>query len=89
MTVWLNSRMTVLTSEIIQARLGETIPQATVQVEDPRGDGQYLIVTVSSASFAGLTTIEQHRLVYKALGEPSIDPPPTLSLCTRIVKTAE
>jgi len=49
--------------ELIQAGL----PDATVDV---RGDdGVHFAALVISPSFAGLGTVEQHRMVYAALGE--------------------
>lgn len=44
------------------------LPGATVVVEDPMHDGQHLRAIVTSAGFAGKTRIEQHRMVYAALG---------------------
>ncbi len=70
---------------MIEDRLKKAMPRAKISIEDVRGDGAYLMVTVSDASFAGLTLVDQHRAVYKALGEVTIDPPPALSLHTRAI----
>lgn len=51
----------------LQNRIRQSLPDATVSVHDP--DGAHLSAVVTSASFAGLTRIAQHRLVYQALGD--------------------
>jgi stress-induced morphogen len=50
----------------LQNRIRQSLPDALVEIVDP--DGAHLTATVTSASFAGLTRIAQHRLVYQALG---------------------
>ena len=42
-------------------------------VVDRTGGGDHFQVTVASARFAGLSLVEQHRLVYDALTEPLAD----------------
>lgn len=49
--------------EMIKAAL----PDATVRMEDLRDDGDHYQATVTSTAFAGLSRIQQHQLVYKAL----------------------
>ncbi|MDE1150930.1 MAG: BolA/IbaG family iron-sulfur metabolism protein [Micavibrio sp.] len=44
------------------------IPGATVVIDDVRGDGQHYAATVVSAQFAGKTRVEQHKMVFGALG---------------------
>lgn len=46
--------------DLIKARL----PDAKVNIE---GDGVRFSATVTSAEFRGMSRIEQHRIVYKAL----------------------
>jgi acid stress-induced BolA-like protein IbaG/YrbA len=49
------------------ARLIETgIPGATVMVD---GDGTHFSAVVVSSEFAGKSLLQQHRIVYRALGE--------------------
>ncbi len=69
---------------LIETRVRAALPGAEIVIDDPRADGMYLVVHVSDPAFAGLTRVQQHRLVYKALGEAVIDPPPTLSLRTYV-----
>ena len=44
------------------------LPGAAVRVDDLRGDGNYLSAHVESDSFRGLSRIQQHQAVYRALG---------------------
>ena len=56
-----------MTTDDIAARIKAAIPDAKVTVEDTRGDGQHYTALVESPSFAGLTRIAQHQMVYAAL----------------------
>ena len=51
-------------SELIKAAL----PDAEVQIEDLRGDGDHYAALVRSAAFKGKTRVQQHQMVYQALG---------------------
>ena len=44
------------------------IPDATVEITDLVGDGDHYAAVVVSPVFAGKTKLQQHQLVYKALG---------------------
>ena len=57
-----------MTAEAIQARILAAIPDATVELKDLAGDNDHWQVTVTSASFAGLSRVAQHRLVNAAFG---------------------
>ncbi len=57
-----------MNADDIAAMLRQKMPDADVQVEDTRGDGRHFTATVVSQSFEGLSRIQQHQLVYKALG---------------------
>jgi stress-induced morphogen len=46
----------------------EGIPGAEVEMQDLAGDGDHWAATVISAAFAGKTKIQQHQMVYGALG---------------------
>jgi stress-induced morphogen len=51
--------------------LERAFPDATeLSVEDRTGGGDHFQVTVASPRFAGLSLLEQHRLVNEALAEP-------------------
>ena len=43
------------------------IPGAEVRIEDLRGDGDHYAAYIISESFRGLSRVQQHQLVYKAL----------------------
>ena len=53
-------------AEIVRL-IKEGIPDAEVSIEDLRGDGDHYAAYVVSTAFQGLTRIQQHQLVYKAL----------------------
>lgn len=53
-------------SEIMQM-IKEALPDAEVQIEDLRGDGDHYAAYVRSAEFKGKTRVQQHQMVYKAL----------------------
>jgi stress-induced morphogen len=54
--------------EEIRRRLEAALPQARVAVADTTGAGDHFEVEVRSPAFAGKTLVEQHQLVYGALG---------------------
>ena len=65
--------MTTATTPLRQL-LAEAFPDATeLDVQDRTGCGDHFQVTVSSPRFAGLSLVEQHRLVYAALERPLAD----------------
>ncbi len=45
----------------------EAFPDAAIEIEDLRGDGDHYAATVVSGAFAGKTRVQQHQLVYRAL----------------------
>jgi stress-induced morphogen len=71
----------------IKQRIEAAIPGAQAEVEDTTGGGDHFRATVMADAFAGLTRIEQHRLVYKALGADIGGPIHALALQTRSPST--
>lgn len=65
----------------LQSRIRQSLPDAEVNIHDP--DGAHLSAVITSASFAGLTRIQQHRLVYQALGDAFETDLHALQLTTR------
>jgi stress-induced morphogen len=57
----------------IRALLQEAFPDGAIDVVDRTGGGDHFHVTVSSAAFDGLSLVEQHRLVNRALAGPLTD----------------
>jgi len=51
----------------IERMIKEALPDAEVRIDDLRGDGDHYAAYVVSSAFKGLTRIQQHQLVYKAL----------------------
>jgi stress-induced morphogen len=63
-----------MATEPLQVLLRQAFPDATeLNVEDRTGGGDHFQVTVASPRFAGLSLLEQHRLVNDALAEPLRD----------------
>jgi stress-induced morphogen len=61
-------------SEPLQALLEQAFPDATeLSVLDRTGGGDHFQVTVASSRFAGLSLVDQHKLVYDALATPLAD----------------
>ena len=52
----------------IEALIRAALPDADVVIEDLAGDGDHYRARVTSASFAGRSRVQQHKLVYDALG---------------------
>jgi stress-induced morphogen len=51
----------------IERMIKEALPDASVRIDDLRGDGDHYAAHVTSAAFKGLSRIQQHQLVYRAL----------------------
>ncbi len=51
----------------IESLILEAFPDASVEIEDLRGDGDHYAATVVSTAFSGRTRVQQHQLVYRAL----------------------
>jgi stress-induced morphogen len=59
----------MLDPEIVKQRLLEAFPDATVTLTDLTGTKDHYEAKVSSARFAGKSRVEQHQMVYRALGD--------------------
>jgi len=53
----------------IEEMIKAAIPDADVRAADMQGTGDHFDVVVVSAAFAGLSLVQQHRMVYGALGD--------------------
>lgn len=51
----------------IEKLIREALPDATVEIRDLAGDGDHYAAVVVSPAFAGLTRVQQHKMVYDAL----------------------
>lgn len=52
----------------IERMIKAALPDASVEIRDLAGDGDHYAATVTSASFQGMSRVQQHQLVYGALG---------------------
>jgi stress-induced morphogen len=59
--------------DTIRALLEDAFPDGTIDVLDRTGGGDHFHVTVASSSFDGISLVEQHRLVNRALTAPLAD----------------
>ena len=63
------------------------LPDAEVEITDLRGDGDHYSARVISPSFKGKTRVQQHKMVYDALGGGMGDELHALALQTGIPET--
>lgn len=52
----------------IEAAIVAAIPGARVTITDLAGDGDHYAARVVSATFAGMSRVRQHQMVYNSLG---------------------
>jgi len=52
----------------IAALIRAALPEADVVIEDLAGDGDHYLARVTSPAFAGKSRVQQHKMVYDALG---------------------
>jgi stress-induced morphogen len=67
---------------LIKARL----PDATVEIRDLAGDGDHYAAHIVSTAFKGKSRVEQHKMVYEALGGKMGDVLHALALTTAAPK---
>jgi stress-induced morphogen len=70
------------TTDDLKARIESSIPGARAEVSDLTGGGDHFRAEVVSPAFAGLSRIEQHKLVYAVFGAEIGGPIHALSLKT-------
>ena len=56
-----------MSSNDIKNFIKKSIPDATIEIEDLKGDGDHYSAIVKSKSFSGKTRVEQHKMVYDSL----------------------
>ncbi len=52
----------------IEDLIKEHLPDAQVTIDDLAGDGDHYAAHVVSSAFKGKTRVQQHQMVYEALG---------------------
>lgn len=55
-------------TESIAQMIRTALPDATVEVRDPLQDRTHFEASVTSPSFRGVSRVQQHKMVYAALG---------------------
>jgi stress-induced morphogen len=68
--------------QIIEDRLRAAFPDAEIQLKDLTGTRDHYEAVVVSKAFAGKNRVQQHQLVYQALGELMAGPVHALALRT-------
>ncbi len=68
----------------IERMIKQALPDATVTIEDLRGDGDHYAAHVVSSSFAGKSRVQQHQMVYQALQGRMGNDLPALALQTSV-----
>ena len=46
----------------------ETFPDAKIKIDDLRGDGDHYAAQIIAEEFRGKTRVQQHQMVYNAMG---------------------
>jgi stress-induced morphogen len=57
-----------MTAGEIEAAIRAALPDAQVTVEDLAGDGDHYAARVISEAFRGRSRVQQHQMIYQALG---------------------
>ena len=52
----------------IERMIKQSLPDAEVEITDLAGDNDHYAAVVVSSAFVGKSKLQQHQLVYKALG---------------------
>jgi stress-induced morphogen len=71
-------------AEELRERIETALPGSTVSVEDLTGGGDHFRAEVEFDRFAGMSRIEQHKLVYDVFGTEVGGPIHALSIKTSI-----
>ena len=58
-----------MTADQLRARLLAAFPGAEIAVEDTTGTSDHFEARVAAREFAGRSRVEQHQMVYRALGD--------------------
>ena len=55
--------------EMLSGLLKKKFPDAVIEIKDLRGDENHYHAVIRSSAFNSLNRVEQHKLVYDALGQ--------------------
>ena len=56
-----------ISAEKIRELIKKKFPQADIEIVDTAGDSNHYSATITAKEFEGISRVEQHKLVYKAL----------------------
>ena len=56
-----------MTAAEIEELILKSFPDAKVTIDDLRGDGDHYAAQIVSEQFRGLTRVQQHKMVYRAM----------------------
>ncbi|MFB2767740.1 BolA family protein [Pelatocladus sp. BLCC-F211] len=59
----------MISPQQIEEMIKAELPDAQIQVQDLTGGGDHYQVTVVSSQFADKGLVQQHQLIYRALGQ--------------------
>lgn len=59
----------MMPADEVRSRILRALPGSHVEIGDLTGTSDYFDAIVVAPQFAGLSRIEQHQMVYRALGE--------------------
>ncbi|WP_170005684.1 BolA family protein [Pseudopontixanthobacter vadosimaris] len=75
-----------MSAQEIEGMIRAALPDAQVEIRDLAGDGDHYAASVTSPSFAGKSRVQQHKMVYDALGGKMGDTLHALQLTTAVPK---
>ncbi|MBL0941541.1 MAG: BolA family transcriptional regulator [Alphaproteobacteria bacterium] len=55
-------------AEDIVRLIQDALPNAQIKIQDTMGDQDHYMIEVGSKAFQGKTKVQQHQMVYQALG---------------------
>ena len=77
-----------MTAGQLEQMIRTALPDAEVEITDLRGDGDHYAAHVVSKTFIGKTRVQQHQMVYDALGGGMGDTLHALALQTSVPEDA-
>ena len=57
-----------MTANEIEELILKTFPNAKIVIDDLRGDGDHYAAQIIAEEFKGKTRVQQHKMVYNAMG---------------------
>ena len=78
-----------MSAKEIEELILKAFPDAIVKIDDLRGDGDHYAAYIESKEFIDKSKVQQHQLVYRALGGRMGNELHALALNTSIPETGE